>query len=77
MDLLRHLLVVVNHGVEQDSKKIVKCEPKEERCLKKTFKTMEGFCFVISVAGLSGPNTGKDDDGSFLWCPVSVLPVEL
>jgi hypothetical protein len=23
---------------------------------------MEGFCFVISIAGLKGPQTGKSDD---------------
>jgi hypothetical protein len=28
----------------------------------KTFKQMEGFCFVISITGLIGPNTGKDYD---------------
>jgi hypothetical protein len=28
----------------------------------KTFKTMEGFYFVIATTGSSWHNTGKDDD---------------
>jgi hypothetical protein len=27
-----------------------------------TSQMVEGFCFVISVTGLNGPDTGKDDD---------------
>jgi hypothetical protein len=38
MNFLRHLLVVVNHGFEQDSKNIVKCELKEERYLERPSK---------------------------------------
>jgi hypothetical protein len=26
-----------------------------------TSETLEGFCFVISVTGFSGPNARKDD----------------
>jgi hypothetical protein len=46
-------------GLEKD-------QPISTRKRKKSRKTsemMEGFCFVISITGLNGPNTGKEDDG--------------
>jgi hypothetical protein len=35
--------------------------PKKET-FEKTFEAMEGFCFAITIAGLSGPSARKNDD---------------
>jgi hypothetical protein len=40
---------------------------------KKTCETKEWFCFVISITGLSRPNTGKDDDDFLLYKQELVL----
>lgn len=52
----------------RDSKIVFKTSAKSKKNLRKAFKLMEGMCFVISIAGLSWPNTGKSNNNVwFLW----------
>jgi hypothetical protein len=41
---------------------LLKISTKRGEKFGKTSKTMEAFCFVVSVMGLNKPNTGKDKD---------------
>jgi hypothetical protein len=45
--------------MSSDSKNDLKISTTRRKMFRKTFEVMEGFCLVISVTGLTRPNTWK------------------